>query len=87
MIFIPNPRDFTIAKGDALNLFPTHSGTHYYYLSRSASTSLFTTNPYTIFNLMEQLLPVINKLQDILTLVGGEPIDLPQIVVVGSQSR
>lgn len=35
---------------------------------------------------MEQLLPVINKLQDILTLVGGEPIDLPQIVVVGSQS-
>ncbi|KAH3765617.1 dynamin GTPase [Pelomyxa schiedti] len=35
---------------------------------------------------MEQLLPVINKLQDVFTLAGTEPIDLPQIVVVGSQS-
>lgn len=36
---------------------------------------------------MEQLIPVINKLHDAFSLVeGGSPIDLPQIVVVGSQS-
>ena len=35
---------------------------------------------------MEQLIPVINKLQDVFNSVGGEQIDLPQIVVVGSQS-
>ncbi|KAH3765574.1 dynamin GTPase [Pelomyxa schiedti] len=38
---------------------------------------------------MEDLLPVINKLQDVFATVGGNAdsmIDLPQIVVVGSQS-
>ena len=35
---------------------------------------------------MEQLIPIINKLQDVFVLVGHSPIDLPQIVVVGSQS-
>ena len=35
---------------------------------------------------MDQLIPVINKLQDVFATVGTEPIDLPQIVVVGSQS-
>mmetsp|Transcript_34279 Transcript_34279/g.58692 ORF Transcript_34279/g.58692 Transcript_34279/m.58692 type:complete len:745 (+) Transcript_34279:37-2271(+) len=35
---------------------------------------------------MEQLLPVINKLQDVFSTIGGERIDLPQICVVGSQS-
>ncbi|KAH3731783.1 dynamin GTPase [Pelomyxa schiedti] len=38
---------------------------------------------------MEELLPVINKLQDVFATVGGNvdmSIDLPQIVVVGSQS-
>src|SRR3990167_9493103 len=35
---------------------------------------------------MEQLLPVINKLQDVFNAVGGERIDLPQICVIGSQS-
>ena len=35
---------------------------------------------------MEQLLPVINKLQDVFNSVGGEQIDLPQICVIGSQS-
>eukprot|EP01088_Endostelium_zonatum_P000165 TRINITY_DN1027_c0_g1_i1.p1 TRINITY_DN1027_c0_g1~~TRINITY_DN1027_c0_g1_i1.p1 ORF type:complete len:743 (-),score=219.96 TRINITY_DN1027_c0_g1_i1:58-2238(-) len=37
---------------------------------------------------MDTLIPVINKLQDVLTTVGGsaDAIDLPQIVVVGSQS-
>src|SRR3990167_6283571 len=35
---------------------------------------------------MEQLLPVINKLQDVFNAVGGERIDLPQIVVIGAQS-
>ena len=36
---------------------------------------------------MEQLIPVINRLHDAFSLTeGGAPIDLPQIVVVGSQS-
>ena len=35
---------------------------------------------------MEQLIPVVNKLQDIFGAIGSENIDLPQIVVVGSQS-
>eukprot|EP01102_Stenamoeba_stenopodia_P021446 TRINITY_DN8644_c0_g1_i1.p1 TRINITY_DN8644_c0_g1~~TRINITY_DN8644_c0_g1_i1.p1 ORF type:complete len:754 (-),score=182.83 TRINITY_DN8644_c0_g1_i1:121-2382(-) len=35
---------------------------------------------------MDQLIPVINKLQDVFNAIGTEEIDLPQIVVVGSQS-
>eukprot|EP01116_Phalansterium_solitarium_P023937 TRINITY_DN8617_c0_g1_i1.p1 TRINITY_DN8617_c0_g1~~TRINITY_DN8617_c0_g1_i1.p1 ORF type:complete len:764 (-),score=155.95 TRINITY_DN8617_c0_g1_i1:185-2476(-) len=35
---------------------------------------------------MEKLLPVINKLQDVFNTIGQDPLDLPQIVVVGSQS-
>ena len=34
---------------------------------------------------MDQLIPVINKLQDVFNTVGSEAIQLPQIVVVGSQ--
>lgn len=36
---------------------------------------------------MEKLIPVVNKLQDVFTHCGiTSPIDLPQIMVVGSQS-
>ena len=35
---------------------------------------------------MESLIPVINKLQDVFNAIGQNPIDLPQIVVIGSQS-
>jgi replication fork clamp-binding protein CrfC len=35
---------------------------------------------------MEQLIPVINKLQDVFNTIGADSLDLPQIVVVGSQS-
>ncbi|KAL7988285.1 hypothetical protein Chor_007204 [Crotalus horridus] len=38
------------------------------------------------FVIMETLIPVINKLQEIFNTVGAEIIQLPQIVVVGSQS-
>ena len=34
---------------------------------------------------MEQLIPVINKLQGVFNTVGSEAIQLPQIVVVGTQ--
>jgi len=34
---------------------------------------------------MENLIPVINKLQDVFNTVGTDCIQLPQIVVVGSQ--
>lgn len=37
-------------------------------------------------NGMENLIPLINKLQDVFTAVGSSPIELPQLVVVGSQS-
>jgi hypothetical protein len=33
---------------------------------------------------MEQLIPVINKLQDVFNAIGHDPVDLPQIVVVGN---
>ncbi|KAJ0029435.1 hypothetical protein NQD34_004432, partial [Periophthalmus magnuspinnatus] len=36
--------------------------------------------------LMEALIPVINKLQDVFNTVGADIIQLPQIVVVGNQS-
>jgi dynamin 1-like protein len=35
---------------------------------------------------MEQLIPVMNKLQEVFGTVGSDTIQLPQIVVVGSQS-
>lgn len=36
---------------------------------------------------MEALIPVINKLQDVFNTVGAESIQLPQIVVVGTQVK
>eukprot|EP01041_Mallomonas_annulata_P005619 gene5619-11342_t len=35
---------------------------------------------------MEQLIPLVNKLQDVFGAIGQQSIDLPQITVVGSQS-
>lgn len=35
---------------------------------------------------MEQLIPIVNRLQDAFASFGGFQIDLPQIAVVGSQS-
>nr|CAG4640660.1 EOG090X01UE [Eulimnadia texana] len=35
---------------------------------------------------MEQLIPVINKLQDVFQTVGADAIQLPQVVVLGTQS-
>jgi len=35
---------------------------------------------------MERLIPIINKLQDVFNTVNSQPVDLPQIAVVGSQS-
>ncbi|GLE05246.1 hypothetical protein PINS_up014246 [Pythium insidiosum] len=35
---------------------------------------------------MEQLIPIINKLQDVFSAIGQSPLNLPQIVVIGSQS-
>ncbi|CAO2631003.1 Dynamin-1-like protein [Lemmus lemmus] len=39
-----------------------------------------------VFRAMEALIPVINKLQDVFNTVGADIIQLPQIVVVGTQS-
>ena len=35
---------------------------------------------------MDSLIPIINKLQNVFNTVGAEVIQLPQIIVVGSQS-
>ena len=35
---------------------------------------------------MEELIPIVNKLQDVFSAVGQAPIDLPQMVVIGCQS-
>ncbi|CAM9426006.1 unnamed protein product [Heterosigma akashiwo] len=35
---------------------------------------------------MENLIPVVNRLQDVFSAIGEKPIDLPQIVVIGAQS-
>ena len=37
------------------------------------------------FSTMENLIPVINKLQEVFSVVGSETLQLPQIVVVGTQ--
>lgn len=34
---------------------------------------------------MEALIPVVNKLQDVFNTVGSDSIQLPQIVVLGTQ--
>lgn len=40
----------------------------------------------SVSGVMEALIPVINKLQDVFNTVGADIIQLPQIVVVGTQS-
>lgn len=34
---------------------------------------------------MERLIPIVNKLQDVFSTIGVDTINLPQIVVIGSQ--
>lgn len=41
----------------------------------------------SVSGVMEALIPVINKLQDVFNTVGADIIQLPQIVVVGTQVR
>jgi dynamin 1-like protein len=36
--------------------------------------------------MMQQLIPVVNKLQDVVGAIAQTTLDLPQIVVIGSQS-
>lgn len=42
--------------------------------------------PPGALGIMDQLIPVINKLQDVFATVGAETLQLPQIVVIGAQS-
>lgn len=41
--------------------------------------------PGVLSGIMEALIPVINKLQDVFNTVGADSIQLPQIVVLGAQ--
>jgi hypothetical protein len=45
----------------------------------------FARKPVEMESLGESLISAINKLQDVFSTVGAESIELPQIVVVGSQ--
>jgi hypothetical protein len=61
-----------------------HNNTH--SLTHSLTHSPFAlTNSLMLFNDTD-LIPVINKLQDVFSAIGQQALDLPQIVVVGSQS-
>lgn len=46
----------------------------------------FPSSGKNISHKMSDLIPVINRLQDVFSSIGHEHLDLPQIVVVGSQS-
>lgn len=48
--------------------------------------SHFSDNRAETERKMEALIPVVNKLQDVFNTVGSDSIQLPQIVVLGSQS-
>ncbi|ORY81891.1 Dynamin central region-domain-containing protein [Protomyces lactucae-debilis] len=55
---------------------------------RRPSTSMVTPLPNDkMSNSLEDLIPLVNKLQDLVfNTIGSDTIDLPQVVVVGSQS-
>lgn len=53
---------------------------------RSATQSSFDKSESRT-DIMEALIPVINKLQDVFNTVGADIMQLPQIVVVGTQVR
>ncbi|GAB5036089.1 dynamin like protein [Nannochloropsis oceanica] len=56
--------------------------------SSSTSTSSSSSSSSSLLHDrgMQQLIPIVNKLQDVFAAIGKHPLDLPQIVVIGSQS-
>jgi hypothetical protein len=62
-------------------------------MNRFHSKKLYTISCLLMFlrktfaMMLEALISVINKLQDVFNSVGSNSIDLPQIVVIGSQVR
>ena len=54
--------------------------------SLSPPPSSFNTGKISGMQSLEDLIPVVNRLQDVFSSIGHEHLDLPQIVVVGSQS-
>ena len=79
---------------------PRRDGRHYIFelFEFRARTGRTTTHmahhchhEYTHFRVrtefgMNQLIPIVNKLQDVFSTIATNGIDLPQMVVVGSQS-
>lgn len=53
-------------------------------MRQGKESSLFDRSEF-VSEQMEALIPVINKLQDVFNTVGADIIQLPQIVVVGTQ--
>jgi len=59
-----------------------------HHLSHSSSIPSGPGGPSSTGNIyhdrgMQQLIPIVNKLQDVFAAIGKNPIDLPQIVVIG----
>lgn len=76
-------REQSVCVGGALTFSAAHSAP----LLRREGLPALPPAPPCFLVAMETLIPVINKLQEIFNTVGAEIIQLPQIVVVGSQVR
>lgn len=57
----------------------------YFYIRAFNLEQKSLSNSEIKFTRMEALIPVVNKLQDVFNTVGSDSIQLPQIVVLGSQ--
>jgi len=57
----------------------TGSGSHHASVGSAAAAAVADRG-------MQSLIPIVNKLQDVFAAIGKHPLDLPQIVVIGSQS-
>lgn len=79
----------TISGRNSINL-PSQENTletkntHFVYIYRDQIKQF---NIFSIMASLENLIPVVNKLQDLVfNTIGSDTLDLPQVVVVGSQS-
>ena len=75
-----------VSHGSFQNVFSSSAALNHNQLLSSSSFFHFVSSYFFLLFFMDQLIPAINKLQDVFNSLGFSPIDLPQLVVVGSQS-
>ncbi|RLU20725.1 hypothetical protein DMN91_007338 [Ooceraea biroi] len=78
-------RTFAGVKQSGVTGFVTDRPIDHPYI-RTPSLDRFVLSNAFVFRTMEALIPVINKLQDVFNTVGATVLQLPQIVVLGTQS-